>query len=188
MNYPKIEIGKRYETDTLHYEGSRTLRRVLCVDCAKPGYPVLIEFDDGVAHYLTADGKLLQGDRYPFIREVQPKEDEPTAWPPIEMGFAYRTAHDKRLGRVLCVNGKKPGKPVVFESADGHLHKLCSNGKILPSDPKPYIERVPEMIELPVTIWHSKRDGMYYTADQMPLDAWELVAKTTIMVQKGEGL
>lgn len=186
MDYPKIEMGKQYEETEewgKHFPKSH-FRRVLCVDAAR--YPVIAEGDDGHAEYLLADGRHSKLDALPVIREVKPKADE---FPPIEMGVEYRTVHDKRPGRVLCMDGKgDPERPVRFEDADGTIHNLYPNGKRWRDNTKPYIERVPEKIELPVKIYQHKCNGMHYIVDQMPLDAWELVAKTTIMVQKGEGL
>jgi len=71
--FPKIEMGKQYETET------GAAFTVLAIDL--PGeHPVVgwhVGFSRVAIHALTADGKLLKHDAEPFIREVK---KEITQW------------------------------------------------------------------------------------------------------------
>ena len=109
-------------------------------------------------------------------------------FPLIEMGVEYRETETGRPGRVLAVDGKWSGRPVVWERGCGSLLRLTRDGKECGGDSKPFIERVPKRHTVRVYVCRTVLGELIVTSDHAAFEAWRQVAVLTLDFVEGQGL
>lgn len=114
-------------------------------------------------------------------------------YPLITMDKKYRRVDYKTPFRVLCVDAKHCGRPVVGEDVNGQLWQLTSDG-FLYGATVPFIEEVPETVTVRMSLIqhnqsHTKDICIHYSGKgPVWTPPWKELAVKDVTFTLGEGL